>query len=410
MSDPKDPKLGHLLSCFPPLGAHRVEWMESPAGPLPRIHGEFWTASQRQGHSLHEISYRACYKPELPGLFIRALTQPGEAVHDPFGGRGTTALEAALQGRQPLSNDVNPLSAMLLGPRLCPPDPAEVEARLEQIPRQAEGAAELDLSMFFHPGTESELRALRAWFRRREEAGIFDGVDAWLRMVALNRLTGHSAGFFSVYSLPPNQAVSARKQAELNAKRNQVPAYRDTHALILKKTRSLLRSFTGADDLARLREMGRNSRLFTGSADHTPGLPEASADLVVTSPPFLDVVQYHRDNWMRNWFAGVDEAHLEAAFIYERRVEAWCERMGRVFREQHRILRPGGAFVIEVGEVKKGTLRMEELLLPLGDAAGFRPEVILVNTQAFTKTAHIWGVTNNTTGTNSQRMVVFRKA
>ena len=27
---------------------------------------EFWTARQRSAHSLHEISYRACFKPQLP--------------------------------------------------------------------------------------------------------------------------------------------------------------------------------------------------------------------------------------------------------------------------------------------------------------------------------------------------------
>lgn len=33
---------------------------------------EFWTSAQRQAHSLHEISYRACFKPQLPGFFISA--------------------------------------------------------------------------------------------------------------------------------------------------------------------------------------------------------------------------------------------------------------------------------------------------------------------------------------------------
>ena len=29
---------------------------------------EFWTSKQRAGHSLHEVSYRACYKPQLPAF------------------------------------------------------------------------------------------------------------------------------------------------------------------------------------------------------------------------------------------------------------------------------------------------------------------------------------------------------
>src|SRR5262245_54935688 len=47
---------------------------------------EFWTARQRQASSLHEISYRACFKPQLPRFFIERLTQPGDAVYDPFMG------------------------------------------------------------------------------------------------------------------------------------------------------------------------------------------------------------------------------------------------------------------------------------------------------------------------------------
>src|SRR6185503_2445955 len=56
---------------------------------------EYWTARQRQASSLHEVSYRACFKPQLPRFFIERLTDPGDFVYDPFMGRGTTLLEAA---------------------------------------------------------------------------------------------------------------------------------------------------------------------------------------------------------------------------------------------------------------------------------------------------------------------------
>src|SRR5438445_12884741 len=46
-------------------------------GRVPTFVNEFWTARQRQAHSLHEISYRACFKPQLPRFFIERLTQPG---------------------------------------------------------------------------------------------------------------------------------------------------------------------------------------------------------------------------------------------------------------------------------------------------------------------------------------------
>ena len=43
---------------------------------VPTLVNEFWTAKQRQAHSLHEISYRACFKPQLPRFFIERLTEP----------------------------------------------------------------------------------------------------------------------------------------------------------------------------------------------------------------------------------------------------------------------------------------------------------------------------------------------
>ena len=98
-----------------------------------RFVNEYWTAAQRQAHSIHEVSYRACFKPQLPRFFIASLTVPGDTVYDPFAGRGTTAVEAALLGRGVISNDINPLSKILTEPRLDPPTPEEVEKRLAQI-------------------------------------------------------------------------------------------------------------------------------------------------------------------------------------------------------------------------------------------------------------------------------------
>ena len=96
---------------------------------VPTYVNEFWTARQRAAHSLHEISYRACFKPQLPRFFIERLTQSGEMVFDPFMGRGTTVLEAALLGRIPFGCDINPLSAVLAHPRLTPP-------RLDDVAQQ----------------------------------------------------------------------------------------------------------------------------------------------------------------------------------------------------------------------------------------------------------------------------------
>src|SRR5437879_4325806 len=65
---------------------------------VPTYVNEFWTSKQRAASSLHEVSYRACFKPQLPRFFIERLTAIGEVVYDPFMGRGTSAVESALLG------------------------------------------------------------------------------------------------------------------------------------------------------------------------------------------------------------------------------------------------------------------------------------------------------------------------
>ena len=47
--------------------------------------------------------------------------------------------------------------------------------------------------------------------------------------------------------------------------------------------------------------------------------------------------------------------------------------------------------------------------MPLGIAAGFACPCVVINQQHFTKTSNIWGVDNMASGTNTNRIVVFRK-
>jgi len=369
---------------------------------------EFWTAKQRQASSLHEISYRACFKPQLPRFFIELLSKKGDLVYDPFGGRGTTAIEAGLLDRQVASNDINPLSKVLAYPRFFIPTVGEIVNRLDIIPLAYNINADIDLSMFYHPKTESEILSLRNYLLGRQHKKLEDKFDLWIRMIATNRLTGHSKGFFSVYTLPPNQAVSPANQVKINIKREQKPEYRNMKQIILEKTSNLLRNID-AEEKEVLRRAGNSALFLTQDARRTPEIYNNSVQLVVTSPPFLDVVNYSQDNWLRCWFNGINDKQISKNITMCRNINTWINVMRAVFDELFRVVKKGGWVAFEVGEVRSGTINLEEHVIPMGLAAGFECVGILVNMQTFTKTSNIWGIKNNIRGTNTNRVVIFYK-
>ena len=187
---------------------------------VPTYANEFWIAKQRAAHSLHAISYRPWFNPQLPRFIVQKLTQPGEVVYDPFMGRGTTLLEAGLLGRIPCGNDVDPLSVLLCCPRFSPPTLDQVSRRLAEIDFSNADQMPEELLVFYHPETLREICALKKYLLRRQAISQLDSIDQWIRMVALNRLIGHAPGFFSVCSMAPNQTFSVQQQLEFNEKRS----------------------------------------------------------------------------------------------------------------------------------------------------------------------------------------------
>ena len=224
--------------------------------------------------------------------------------------------------------------------------------------------------MFYHPDTEQEILGLRAVSDRAMGPGMrrpYRCMDQDDRHQPSDRTF---SGFFSVYTLPPNQAVSADSQQRINKKRSQVPPYRDTHELIAKKTRTLIRTIT-PDQRKSLYSAGSNGIFLSCDATHTPEIGDDTVGLTVTSPPFLNIVQYPQDNWLRCWFNGIDDREVGKSITMTSSIAQWSDMIAGVFLELFRITRTGGWVAFEVGEVRKGTVLLEEYVIPAGEDAGF---------------------------------------
>ncbi|PJZ68301.1 DNA methylase [Leptospira perolatii] len=366
--------------------------------------GEFWTSRQRQSHPIHYVvSYRASFKPELPSFFIeRYLKNNKGIVLDPFGGRGTTAVQANLDGYRAVHNDISPMSLYLAKSRQSIPSIEALESTLSKMDlskKAKEEEIDEDLSAFYHKDTLKEIKNLRKIISEDDSPEI-----RYIGLTALSRLHGHSTGFFSVYSFP-QISIPPSAQKKNNEKRGLVPDYREIKPRILQKLRRDLK-----DPLPPFyHEFSSRNLYINNSSLDMADLPDSYTDLVVTSPPFLDKVNYEEDNWLRYWFLDITLDLKQKPSIFST-LAGWCEFIQGTLRELSRVLKPNGVLVMEVGEVRKGknVFNLDEYVIRCAENTGLEWENTYINAQKFTKLANCWNVSNNEKGTNSNRCVVFR--
>jgi len=153
-----------------------------------------------------------------------------------------------------------------------------------------------------------------------------------------------------------------------------------------------------------------NSQLLTTDpADNLLQIKSSSVHLTVTSPPFLNIVNYKKDNWLRCWFNGIDPEQISKSILSTPNIDIWAAYMESVFKELYRITRKDGRVAFETGEIPSRKVKLEEIIFEAGQKAGFKLDCFYINRQKFTKTSHIWGVSNNKAGTNTNRISVFVK-
>lgn len=287
---------------------------------------KYWSTAPRQGSKLHQVcSYQGSFLPAIPRYFLDRYH--AETVLDPFCGRGTVVLEAALQDSYVYGCDVSPLAVLLSSVKLQCDPLAKVLKEIETLDlhREVAPSPPADVAPFYHPETWQELWNLRQARRSRT-----------LTALALGKLHGHSPGFFSGVTLNVI-SVHGRSLQKAQAKHGTQPEPRDVKKLLAKAARK----FIPAEGV------NGSGRIFCADSRAT-GLPDESVDLVITSPPFLDVIDYADVNWLRLWFLG--ERCPGTSF---RRVPDYEAFLKKTLFELRRVIRKSGHIVFEVGPVKR---------------------------------------------------------
>ena len=292
--------------------------------------------------TLHQVSpYIGKLKSRIAADLITAYTKPGDLVADVFCGSGTIPLEAMGLGRPVFASDTNPYAmALTRGKLLAPDDIVTAHRRADRLLAAAAHTQDPNLSAipdwvqrFFHPKTLKEILCFATIAREHR--------DNFLLSCLLGILHHQSPGFLSY---PSSHLVPYLRNKKFpRCHYPDLYTYRPLRPRLLAKISRTLR-----------RPLPRNRRHRDACLEfkrvQDVQLPD-NLDCLITSPPYMNALDYGRDNRLRLWFLGDhgpdDLDRLTGGY------SAFCSAIEDLARKLDAKLRPLGRAIFVIGDQKK---------------------------------------------------------
>lgn len=336
------------------------------------------TAPRGWGHPLHKLSqYIGQFPPSLAHFFIRQYSHPDQVVFDPFSGGGTTALEALLSGRQAFAIDAFSYAHVLSRAKTRAMGLNSFERYIrrklveaEAQPKNLDLLDDPNLRIFYSDKTLDEILRLRAVLK-----GDDTDEAVFLKGVICGVLHG-----------PSNMFLSLSMKDTVSSTPGYVDRYVKEHKLIKPERKIYECAMNKATRCLNAGIPDGKGTIFRGDARSVP-MDDESVDFVLTSPPYLSVLDYSWNNWLRVWWLGDNRREEQKRLMRSGQEKAYRDFMRGVCREMFRIMKPDAAFVIVVGDVKKvranGTVNLINSALLISEEAreeGFDVECIINDT------------------------------
>jgi len=252
-------------------------------------------------HDLHP--YPAKFIPQIPGTLISCLSTRGDLVFDPFGGSGTTALEAIRLGRRAVSLDANPVAALIGRVKT-----ARVEQQATGELHQLHAALRSFLaSMPTNPGELVEKFGSYAPQIANRSKWFSDEAFGELAHIKSRISQLQSPTACDIASLALSRCVLSASFQDSETRYKSVPRA----VPVGETTKRFIREFEFV-----MRSVAENasatrygiSKFITGDVRSMPEdeLPDGSVDLVATSPPYGNAMDYHLYHRFRLLWLGHD--------------------------------------------------------------------------------------------------------
>lgn len=327
------------------------------------------------GHDLHP--YPAKFIPQLPGTFISLLSSRGEIIFDPFGGSGTTALEAIRLGRRALSLDANPVAALIGRVKTARVNaPAISELHLLHAALRA-----LVASLPVDPAETARKYAQFAPIITNREKWFPDSSFGELALIRQRISTFENETAKDIASLALSRTVLSASFQDSETRYKSIPR----EIPVGETTKRFIKEFEAVMcSVARNAAATRYgiSHFLTGDARDLPYnvLPN-SVDLIVTSPPYGNAMDYHLYHRFRLLWLGHDPVKLGKLEIgshlkHQREssgFDSYLKDMVSTLKEMYRVLRNGRYAVLVIGDsiYNKKTYDTARLLAENAGELGF---------------------------------------
>lgn len=293
--------------------------------------------------TLHQIApYIGRIKTSIANYLITEFTKVGSSVLDPFCGSGVIPLEASLLGRRAIGNDINPYGVLLTRAKLFAP-PSEAVA-LELLRSRWESSErrlrDQDLRTvpkwvraFFHPKTLRRALALRDELAKRGD---------WLLLACLLGILHHQRPGFLSY--PSSHLVPYLRNKLFDPAK--FPELYDERDVISRMEAKVRRTYR------RPPTRWTPSAVFQGDSRRLQ--LDGLVDAVITSPPYMNELDYVRDNRLRLWFLGRGLPKHHDIPKRDREAQFRALMRGTLTRIAPSMA-PQGVMVLVVGEASRGT-------------------------------------------------------
>lgn len=347
------------------------------------------------------------FPPHIPHLFIRWLTNPGDIVYDPFSGRGTVALEAALGGRIAYASDANPMATILTGAKVDVPTRATAERRLRSLAAEYRppdlSSVQDDVRMLYSDKTLARIVYLRNALNSAAATDRFL-IATILGLLHANHSARGATRGFSI-SMPNTFAMSPGYVREYIRKHNLVRPDVDVFAM--------LEGRLGQLELPEQRV--RAGRAWEQDATDPPPawLRKQKVKLVFTSPPYLQVIKYAKYNWVRLWFLDEEPRAVDERLAATASLPRYREFMKQTLAGLDDVVRDNGFVCLVIGDVRRGDEQLnlaQDVWQTVAEPAGWQSHGVIADALPVTrKVSRIWKH-NPGRATKTDRIVILSKS